>query len=459
VSEHGLNTSEQIERVLARAAELHVSHAHLGWFDANGVLRTKRYAARHLRKALTEGVPFLAVPSGIGPDNEIVPTNSYLNPERGYGNGQVQVDAAAVREVPFADPAGQLLLIGQFRPPDDADCVRSRLAAELERLQALGLEAFGGFEMEGAMLLENEQSLRTRQADNVQVMQAYNNTFSFVEQVDDGDFLDELLNACERMDIAVDTLHPEYLGMLEVALAPTAGMRIADNAALYRAVAKLAGRRHDRLVSFMARRHGEQQGCGAHLNLSLRSVAGQEGVFYDPAGPHCLSIVAHQFIAGLIRYLPELFLLLAPNLNSYKRFRPNLFTPLSNTWGLDNKTVAFRALNTGPATARVEVRFAGADLCPHLGVAAVLAAGRRGIEQGLQPPNPITGSGWDIQDAPGEGFPLDFHSAINRLDESEFAREAFGEGFVDNYVGDRRWQLEQFAQVVTDWEIRMFGNL
>jgi len=453
-----MSDTSKIEAALSLISERGLSHIHCGWFDANGILRTKKYAARHMGKGFTEGIPFIAVPSGIGPDNEIVPTNAYLQPDRGYANGSVLLDAASIRDVPFSDPPG-LLLLGQFRPPAAEDCVRSRLATELARLSELGFEPFGGFEMESAVLLETPDSLASKHADEVVEKTAYNNTFSFVEQVDDDPFLGELLQACAQAGIAVDTLHPEYLGMLEVALAPQPGMRMADDAALYRAIAKLAGRRHGRLVSFMARRHGDLQGCGAHMNISLRHRGTEDSAFFEADASDRLSVTAHHFIGGLIRYLPELFLLMAPNLNSYKRFRPNLFTPLSNTWGIDNKTVAFRAINAGASSARVEVRFPGADLCPHLGVAAVLAAGRAGIREAIEPPQPVEGSGWDVEDAPGTGFPLSFEAAINRLDGSAFARSAFGDGFVDNFVGDRRWQLEQFANVVTDWEIRTFGNL
>ncbi len=453
-----MNEGSMVEAALLLIQERGLSHIHCGWFDSNGTLRTKKYAAGHMKKGFTAGIPFIAIPSGIGPDDEIVPTNGYMQPERGFANGAVLLDAASLREVPFSDPPG-LLLLGQFRPPEADDCVRSRLAAELARLSELGFDLFGGFEMEGAVLLETPDSMASKRAEEVAEKTAYSNTFSFVEQVDDDPFLSDVLHACAQADIAIDTLHPEYLGMLEVALAPQPGMRMADNAALYRAVAKLAGRRHGRLLSFMARRRGDQQGCGAHMNISLRHRDTEDSAFFDADASDGLSVTAHHFIGGLIRYLPELFLLMVPNLNSFKRFRPNLFTPLSNTWGIDNKSVAFRAINVGASSARVEVRFPGADLCPHLGLAAAVAAGRAGIQEAIEPPPPVTGSGWDVEDAPGTGFPLGFEDAIHRLDGSAFARRAFGDGFVDNFVGDRRWQLEQFANVVTDWEIRTFGNL
>lgn len=209
----------------------------------------------------------------------------------------------------------------------------------------------------------------------------------------------------------------------------------------------------------MARRSEQEQGCGAHINVSLRRNDTDEPAFYDGQREDRLSDEMRFFLGGLNRYLPEFFLLLAPHLNSYKRFQPDLFTPLNNTWGINNKTVAHRAINVTPSAARIEVRLAGADMNPHLALLAVLAAGRLGIEQKIEPPPGVEGNGWAVEDPQGPTLPLDFAEAIARFDESALAREVLSPAFVDIYVADRRWQIDEFSKVVTDWELRMFGNL
>lgn len=235
-------------------------------------------------------------------------------------------------------------------------------------------------------------------------------------------------------------------------------MRVADNAALYKSVLKAIGLRHELMVSFMARRHPAEQGCGAHINVSLRDASSGEGVFFDEAEPDCISRTMRHFIGGLHAHVPELFLLFAPHLNSYKRFFPELFTPLNNTWGVNNKTVAFRAINLSRNSARIEVRVSGADLSPHLALAAVVAAGRRGIEEAIEPPPPVVGDGWSVSDAPGPGFPLRFPDAIDRFEASALARELMGDDFVDQFASDRRWQLDEFERAVTDWELKMYAE-
>ena len=157
--------------------------------------------------------------------------------------------------------------------------------------------------------------------------------------------------------------------------------------------------------------------------------------------------------------MPELFLLLAPNLNSYKRYAPGLFTPLNNSWSINNRTVALRVTNATPGSARVEVRPAGADVCPHLALLAVSIAGRLGIEEKIAPPAPLTGNGWVETDTGAAPFPLEFGAAIEAFAGSEIARTHIGEGFVQDFVTDRKWQQETFAGTVTDWEVRTFSSL
>ncbi len=448
-----------IERVLEQSDALGLTHANLGLFDTNGIFRSKRYAVRHLKKSMTEGIPWLAIPSGLSPADDTIETNPWAHPDRGFSDAVLRMDPESCRAMPFDSGGEGLLLIGEFAGALADRCPRALLGAELDRLAGLGYELYGGFELEGAVLRETAQSLRERRADDVALLPGWDRVYSFVDQTGQAGFIDALAASCETMGLPLDTVHAEYTDMLEAGLTPASGVRIADNAGLYKAVAKLVAARHDAYVTFMARRSGREQGCGAHINVSLRDSASGEGRFHDADAEHRLTDAARQFIGGLLRYLPELFLLLAPNVNSYKRFVPGIFTPLNNSWSINNRTVALRVSNATPAATRVEVRPAGADVCPHLSLLAVCLAGRLGLEEKIEPPPPLTGNGWAAADTGSTPLPLEFGAAIDAFEGSEVARTHLGEGFVSDFVGDRRWQLDAFARTVTDWEIRTFGNL
>jgi glutamine synthetase len=450
---------DSVAGVLAQAEELGLSYANLGLFEVNGTYRSKRYAVHHLRKAMTEGVAWLSLPSGLNPADGPISTNPFGDPARGYRDGVVRMDPASARLNPFDSDGAGLLLIGQYAGELADHCVRALLARELDRLSSLGFDLYGAFELEGAVLAETPESLRTKRPADVAVVPGFDRVYSYVDQSGHAAFIDDLLSCCGQMGLPLDTAHAEFTHMLEAALAPAIGLRVADNAALYKAAAKLVAARHGACVSFMARRSEAEQGCGAHINVSLRDRNSGETAFYDPDAPDQLSPTLRHFVAGLCRYLPELFLLLAPRLNSYKRLQPGLFTPVNNTWGINNKTVAYRVVNPSAAATRVEVRPAGADVCPHLALLAVSAAGRLGIEQQLDLPEPVTGSGWALKSLPEPDLPLSFEAAIERFAASDLAREVTSDVFVDHFVGDRKWQLDTFSRTVTDWELAMFGNL
>jgi glutamine synthetase len=448
-----------IDAVLATARERGLSHVHFALFDGYGHLISKRSHVDNLKKAMTDGSSMVAAIFSADPSGRAMITSSALaQPDSGFGDALLRLDADSCRDFPLDAEGRGLLLIGEFLGAQGDYCPRAQLRRELLRWQSLGLQARGAFELECVMLEEDLESLARTSVKALKVRQAYARPYQLVTAPQERAFLDALNELCARMDVAIDAQHPEFMHLLESSLRPELGLRIADNAALYKNMTKHLARARGFTASFMARWHPEQQGCGAHINLSLLRTDDGESAFYDAQAEDRLSTTLKHFVGGLQAYLPELFLLLAPNLNSYKRFVPGLFTPLCNSWGVDNKTVAYRVINQSPGAARIEVRPAGADVSPHLGLLAVLLAGRQGIEQKLDPLDPVVGNGWAQEDVAGSGFPLRFDAAIDAFEASALARNALGSRFVDWYVSDRRWQIDQFQSAITDWELQMFAD-
>ena len=150
--------------------------------------------------------------------------------------------------------------------------------------------------------------------------------------------------------------------------------------------------------------------------------------------------------------------MLAPHINSYKRFGTASFAPRTNSGGLDNKTAAYRVVTPNAERARIEVRVPGADVNSYLALSAIVAAGRRGVALALEPTAPARGNAWD-NDAPrGAPFPLALAAALGGWRNSALARETFGAEFVPEFAASRDWQLTQFARAVTDGEVRQFAE-
>jgi glutamine synthetase len=171
-----------------------------------------------------------------------------------------------------------------------------------------------------------------------------------------------------------------------------------------------------------------------------------------------MSGVFRSYMAGLLRGLPEVLPFLAPTVNSYKRLVEGYWAPTRPTWGVDNRTVAFRVIAGSPKSTRVEVRVSGADVNPYLAIAASLASGLDGIEKGLALEEaPIKGSAY--REARGERLPRDLHEATARLAQSRLARELLGDEMVDHFVTTRLWEWKQFGSAVTDWELRRYFEI
>jgi glutamine synthetase len=150
----------------------------------------------------------------------------------------------------------------------------------------------------------------------------------------------------------------------------------------------------------------------------------------------------------MLATLRELTLLLAPNVNSYKRFAVGSFAPTAVAWGVDNRTCALRVVGHG-ASRRVECRLAGADVNPYLAISALVAGGLHGVDNDLALEPAYEGNAY-LSDKPR--VPGTLREASELFGSSPVAREAFGEEVVAHYLNNARIELEAFDAAVTDWE-------
>jgi len=131
--------------------------------------------------------------------------------------------------------------------------------------------------------------------------------------------------------------------------------------------------------------------------------------------------------------------------NSYKRYVPGSWAPTTLAWAHDNRTCGFRVVGHGGAR-RIETRIPGGDVNPYLAAAALIAAGLRGVEEGLDPGPPLVGSAYEAE---ADRFPSSLYEAVGELDGSSMAREAFGDEVVDHYLNYGRTEQRLFDEVVT----------
>jgi glutamine synthetase len=140
---------------------------------------------------------------------------------------------------------------------------------------------------------------------------------------------------------------------------------------------------------------------------------------------------------------------LAPTINSYKRYQTASWAPTSLAWSPDNRTAGFRIVGTGKSL-RIECRIPGADVNPYLAFAGSLAAGLEGVRKGIEPPPMMSGDAY--RETSSVKMPVTLNEAAHALEESKFARGAFGDDVVEHYAHYYKKEVEAFRKSVTDWE-------
>jgi glutamine synthetase len=231
---------------------------------------------------------------------------------------------------------------------------------------------------------------------------------------------------------------------------------MSDNAMTYRIVVKEIAHLHGVYATFMPKPLFGENGSGMHTHQSLFNDG--RNAFYDEGGHYHLSDIGRAYIAGLLKHAREICALFAPNVNSYKRLVDGYWSPTKPTWGVDNRTCAYRVIPGNEKSTRLEVRVGGADINPYLAIAAALASGLYGIEKKLElTDKPITGSAYQESAIPR--LPRNLSEATDRLTASPLARELFGDAFVDHFVRTRRWEWGQYQDAVTDWEMKRYFEI
>jgi len=271
------------------------------------------------------------------------------------------------------------------------------------------------------------------------------NSMTDLESV--SDILEAIAAACAAQGVATGAALAECgPNQWEVNLRHVADAREAcDQAIRFKRIVK--GIAHSKGVeaTFMAKPYADAPGSGMHQHVSVLDGEGRNVFAAEDALGNAL---LKQAAAGLLETMADGMAIFAPNANSYRRLRPELYVPMNATWGYNNRGVAVRVPVSGAADRRLEHRLAGADANPYLVAAVVLAGILHGIENGLVPPEPLTGNAY-TQRLSAPRLPADWPTALGRFGASPFIREYLGERFATLYELTRRGEMQDFNARLT----------
>jgi glutamine synthetase len=334
-------------------------------------------------------------------------------------------------------------------------CPRSLLKSILASAKERGYQATFGAEFEFFVFKETPESLREKGWRGLTPLSPGMFGYSWVREGQNAEFCHAILDEMAQMDIDIEGLHTETgPGVYEVAIRYDEALRMADKAALFKTQLKQLCARRGLQATFMAKWNENLPGSSGHLHQTLWDGAKKKNLFFDPKSPKDLSPLAKNYLAGQIALMPELTALYSPTINSYKRYVPGVWAPLTASWGLENRTCAIRAITGGASSTRLEYRQTAADINPYVAIATCLAAGLYGIEKKLSPPP--EGKGDASKGSQYAPLPRTLKEAMHRLEKSEIARKILGASFVDHYVRTRDWEVRQYERVVTEWELQRY---
>lgn len=426
--------------------------------DLSGVVRGKRYPMSEFGKVMRDG---LAFPASVF----MLDTQGQSHDPAGIGFSDGDPDRVAkivpgtLLSVPWAQqPSAQALITlqeadGSPYPYEP----RNILLSILERLKSLGVQPVVAFELE-FYLFDRERgeggvpqppiSPLTGQRDNgtqVYGMDALDGFSAVIEEIG---------TACHEQGIVTGAITSEYApGQFEINLHHLDdAMKAADHCIFFKRTVKGVARKHGFQASFMAKPFLEQAGSGLHMHISLLDDEGRN--IFDggdtPASPRL-----KQAIGGILETLPEAMAFLAPNVNSFRRYVPDIFVPIRRCWGYENRSVALRIPLGDGAARRIEHRIAGADANPYLTLATALAGIHHGLTQESDPGSPAEGNTGHAYDP---DLPFRPRRALDRLEESQILGDYFGKDYLKAYIACKQAELDRFESYISrveyDWYLQ-----
>jgi glutamine synthetase len=430
----------------------------IGVFDVDGVMRGKYVDRRKLASAVDKGFGFCDVVLGWDLHDVLYEGTTVSGWHTGYRDAPVRLDLSTLRRVPWEEDT--LLLVGAFEGEYAAVCPRSVLSRQIDRAAQLGFDVEAAFEYEFFLFDETPETVRAKGYRNLTPSTPGMFGYSILRSSVHAELYHALLDNMAIFDCALEGLHTETgPGVIEAAIRHAPGLAAADKAALFKTFAKVEAQRAGMMATFMSKWSNDYPGQSGHIHVSLADPATGRNLFHAEGARFEMSDTMRHFVAGQVRYLPELLAMVCSTVNAYRRLVPGLWAPTASNWGVENRTTAIRVIPAGPEGQRSEYRIAPADANPYLALAAALASGLAGIEERLELPEPVVGSAYDAKTPEALALPGSLAEASARLRASTLARRAFGDVFVDHYATTREAEDRAFRRSVSDWDLTRYFEL
>jgi glutamine synthetase len=394
-------------------------------------------------------------------DMEMDPTPGYAftSWDTGYGDLHAVPDLSTLRRAAWL-PRTALVLCDAVS--DDHSPVpvapRSILQRQLALAAERGLHPRMGSELEFFLFRDDYEAARAKGYDGLAHKGRYVEDYHVLSSTFAEPVIGAIRHAMDASAVPVEFSKGEWgPGQHEINLRFAPALEMADRHVVYKQAAKEIAQAQGGSLTFMAKFDHRLAGSSLHIHSSLWRGDGTPA-FGEP-GPALAGAPVNApelfrfWLGGQLAHAREIALLLAPTVNSYKRYQAGTFAPTGIAWSYDNRTAGFRVVGRG-ASLRVECRVPGADANPYLAYAGLIAAGLDGIERRLDPGPAFQGDVYRAAELPR--IPHTLPEAIREFEQSGFVRKAFGDDVVAHLLHFARTEQATFEQVVTDFERRRY---
>jgi glutamine synthetase len=422
-----------------------ISQINLQFTDVAGTVKAVTIPTGQLDDAVTHGTWFDG--SSLDSLARTVESDMYLMPDLStfaIGDWSRSPAARVICSVHTTDGA-----------PDPGD-PRRALQAAAQRAQALGFDYQVGPEIEFYVL--------HRASEGGAALPLANDEGGYFDFSTDlgAAIRHEAVDALASYNVDINTTHQEVgPGQHEIDLGHTRAVAAADAMVTLRYVLKGIAHEHDALATFMPKPFADRSGSGLHVHQSLLTLQG-ENAFYDEGDDYGISDVARYFIAGQLHHARAMTAVLAPLVNSYKRFGRGFEAPIFVSWARTNRGALIRVPQVGREEAtRVELRSPDPSCNPYLAFAVMLQCGLDGIERELTLPAAIEESLWgadedELRRQNIEPLPSSLSAALELFRHDDVLRAALGDQICERFVESKQLEWDEYRRQVTPWELRSY---
>lgn len=451
-----MTTRSIVEELQAHPAE----KVKIAVCDIDGVLRGKYISTEKFLSTLSSGLGFCDVVFGWDMVDQAYDNGTYTGWHTGYPDAKVEIRQETFRKIPWENNLP--FFLGKFVKPSGKPleiCPHQLLQSIISKAKRAGFTAQFSQEFEWFNFLETPDTFAQKEGRGLTPLTPGMFGYSILRTTEKNQYLSSLFSGLKSFQVPLEGLHTETgPGVYEAAIRYSDILTAADRAVLFKSSVKEIARLQGVMATFMAKISEHLPGCSGHVHQSLWDLSRKQNLFYDAKDKYHMSAIMKSYIAGQLYCLPHILPMVAPTINSYKRLVEGAWAPTTVTWGIDNRTVALRALPGSSSACRLETRVVGSDTNPYLAMAACLAAGLYGIEHRMKLQQPASlGNGY--QDISNGRFPNSLSAATAVMKTSPVAKELFGKTFVQHFTETREWEVKQFAKAVTDWETRRYFEI